>query len=264
MPEHAESQPVESATSASGAGNLPRHDDFHLATRLFELSCLIAAIGLLVWQIVRLAVAADLSRWWLAAVAIGAIFAADFISGMVHWFADTWFDESVPVLGPRFLRPFRVHHVNPAAFLNRDVIDTNGDVAMLTIPFLLGVFWLPLETAWGTAAAVFLVAMSAAALPTNQVHQWAHLPRVPRWVAGLQRCGLILRPSEHRRHHEPPHVTNYCIATGWCNRPLAAIDFFSRLERLVTRITGLQPRHDDSAYLERFAETLAEPAEESP
>jgi len=136
---------------------------------------------------------------------------ADLISGFVHWTADTWFEETMPVLGKRFLRPFRVHHINPEDFLRRDVVDTNGDVAMLAIPFLAAMFWLPLEVTSGQAAAVFLWALCVTSLPTNQVHQWAHMSNPPAAVRWLQQHNLILScpptpPSSRRSlHHKLLH-----------------------------------------------------------
>jgi plasmanylethanolamine desaturase len=187
-------------------------------------------------------------RWWAPFVALaGAVF-ADFVSGVVHWTADTWGRETMPILGRRFLRPFRVHHVNPDDFLRRDFIDCNGDVAMVVIPFLTAAWFIPLHLLSGQIAAVFLVAFCSAGLPTNQVHQWAHMRRPPRWVRQLQDWGLILSRREHQRHHAPPYVQNYCIAAGWCNRPLTAIDFFRRIERILTRVTGWQSRSDDKAF----------------
>ena len=56
---------------------------------------------------------------------------ADFGSGLVHWGADTWGRDDLPVIGPRLLVPFRVHHVNPEDFLRRNFADTNGDVALI-------------------------------------------------------------------------------------------------------------------------------------
>jgi ubiquitin-conjugating enzyme E2 variant len=38
---------------------------------------------------------------------------------------------------------------------------------------------------------------------------------------------------------------NYCIATGWCNDVLTLAGFFPRLERVVTRLTGVVPRDDE-------------------
>jgi ubiquitin-conjugating enzyme E2 variant len=178
-------------------------------------------------------------------VIVAAGFGADLMSGIVHWTADTWGSETCPVFGRRFLRPFRVHHVNPHDFLRRDVVDCNGDVAMLNLPMLAGALLIPLATGAGQIAAVALVAFCAVMLPTNQVHQWAHMTSPPRLVRWLQRAGLILSHEEHGRHHIEPYVANYCIATGWCNRALTAIGFFSILERTVTMLTGIQPRHDE-------------------
>ena len=36
-------------------------------------------------------------------------------------------------IGPRLLVPFRVHHVNPEDFLRRRFVDTNGEVAAITL-----------------------------------------------------------------------------------------------------------------------------------
>jgi hypothetical protein len=34
-------------------------------------------------------------------------------SGIVHWSADTWGRDDLPVVGQRLLVPFRLHHVDP-------------------------------------------------------------------------------------------------------------------------------------------------------
>jgi ubiquitin-conjugating enzyme E2 variant len=141
-----------------------------------------------------------------------------------------------------------VHHVNPDDFLRRNIIDTNGDVSMLVIPALVAAFWIPLDIAAGRVAAVFVLSFAAAGWPTNQVHQWAHMPQPPRAVRWQQDHGIILSRAEHSRHHRHPYAMNYCIALGWLNRPLTAIDFFRRLERFVTAVTGLQPRSDDADF----------------
>ena len=224
------------------------HDENGLVTRLIEWVSLITAAALLSYQIARLGLAPQVWHWWVLPVAIAGMLTADLISGLVHWTADTWFEETMPVLGRRFLRPFRVHHVNPADFLRRDFVDTNGDVSMLTIPILAASFWLPLDVASGQAAVVFLVALCAAVIPTNQVHQWAHMSDPPPVICWLQRYNLILSRAEHSRHHVAPFTTNYCIALGWCNPALSAIRFFPRLEWMVSRLTGIKPRADDTHF----------------
>jgi ubiquitin-conjugating enzyme E2 variant len=178
-------------------------------------------------------------------VLLAALLLADFASGIVHWGADTWGSERMPVLGSRFLRPFRVHHQNPDDILSRGFVDLNGDVALLGLP-LLGIgLLIPLEDDTGRLASFFCVALAACSLPTNQIHQWAHQSRPPAWVGWLQRSGLILSGERHALHHAAPYTTHYCITTGWCNPLLAAARFFPRAEGWISHLTGLSPRSDE-------------------
>ena len=230
-----------------GNGAPPVPDSLGPIARTIEGACLSAAALLLVGQAVRLAADVGLA-WWAPFVIIAAGMTADLLSGFVHWAADTWGRETLPVVGRRFLRPFRVHHLNPHEFLRRDFIDCNGDVAMLVLPILAASTGIPLATPIGDVAATFLWSFAAWMLPTNQVHQWAHMPEPPRLVAWLQRGGVILSREAHHEHHVSPYVVNYCIATGWCNRWLTARDVFPRLERTIARVTGLLPRADEDAF----------------
>ena len=95
-----------------------------------------------------------------------------------------------------------------------------------------------------------MVGCHVAGLPTNQIHQWAHSRQPPPFVGWLQRRGIILSRADHKRHHVPPYNDFYCIAIGWLNRPLSAIQFFRRLEALITRLTRLKPREDDTRFLD--------------
>jgi plasmanylethanolamine desaturase len=230
----------------------PGHDIVGGFTRAIEAFSLAGAGGLLLANVAHAFSAGLFLHWWSPLVIVAAALAADIVSGLVHWTADTWFSETMPVIGRRFLRPFRVHHVNPDDFLRRDVIDCNGDVAMLNIPILVVALVLP-DAGVGGGVGLALLAFAAVSLPTNQVHQWAHMPSPPALVRWLQDRGVILSIEDHARHHREPYVANYCIATGWCNRWLTAVDFFPRCERLVTRIAGLQPRADERTFAHRWS-----------
>lgn len=227
---------------------LPRHDDFSLLRSTTSVLAITTAAGLLGWNVFRVVTQFDPFHWWVVFDILAGMIAADFLSGLVHWIADTWGSESMPILGRRFLHPFRVHHVNPDDFLRRRFIDTNGDVAMLVVPILAVALLIPLDPTWGGVLTIFLVAFGGVALLTNQFHQWAHMPVAPPVVRLLQKWGIVLSHKAHQRHHVPPHDTSYCIATGWCNGPLTAINFYPRLERLVTTLTGIRPREDDAEF----------------
>jgi ubiquitin-conjugating enzyme E2 variant len=219
----------------------------------------IAAAALLLATLgYRIARAVDVWQWWLPIAWVAGVAAADLASGLVHWGADTWGRDDFPVVGPRLLVPFRVHHVNPDDFLQRPFIDTNGDVALISIPVIVALLAIPLNGAWGPPLAVFGFAFCAIGSMTNQIHQWAHTAAPPRLIAALQSRGMLLGRSEHADHHEHPYDRHYCITTGWCNRPLQAVDFFRRIEKTITAVTGTVPRRDDRHYDARFSMRTSE------
>jgi ubiquitin-conjugating enzyme E2 variant len=184
----------------------------------------------------------------LAGVWLGA-WAADLVTGAVHWACDTWGDERTRFVGAGLIRSFREHHVDPRAMLAHDWIEVNAEpataacvaFALLALPDVS--HWLD-GRAFLAAFAWSLVALGALA---NQIHQWAHDPAPPRAIALLQRAGLLLTPARHDRHHRPPHAGDYCIAGGWLNPALDAIGFWRGLERAITRFSGAAPRRPTHA-----------------
>jgi ubiquitin-conjugating enzyme E2 variant len=244
---------------------LPRHDEIGLLRRLFAACCIATATSLWAMHLARFVLLWPSVSWWSLALAAAGIAAADLASGLVHWTADTWGSESMPLVGRRLLRPFRVHHVNPDDFLTRRFVDANADVAAIVLPVLAAMFGIDREAAAGHAALAFLLGFTGVGLWTNQIHQWAHMPHPPRVVRWLQNCRLILSRQNHQRHHRPPHATDYCIATGWCNGVLNRADFFRRLERAITWATGCKPREDEGHFYDALAGNLPAPtAGESP
>lgn len=236
---------------------LPAHYELTRSQFAFSVVSIAAACALLGIAAFRIGHAVDVWHWWMPMTFLAGLVAADFTSGIVHWTADTWFRDDCPIIGHRLLVPFRVHHINPDDFLRRRFVDTNGEVAFLAIPVLLGLGTAPLDRQWGEALAVFGLAFCGVGSMTNQIHQWAHMPNPPRAVRLLQSARLLLRQAEHTRHHARPYDRRYCITTGWCNGPLDAVDFFRRMETMITRLTGAVPRQDDRRYEQRHSLDIA-------
>jgi ubiquitin-conjugating enzyme E2 variant len=234
------------------ASQPPAVADLSRAQRILSALWIAAAGLLLVALAVRAAAGGALWHWSAPPLVLLGMAAADLASGLVHWGADTWGRDDLPVIGPRLLVPFRVHHVNPDDFLRRSVLDTNGEVAAVATLALAAFIVLPLDGGWGRALVVFALGFCGAGMLTNQIHQWAHMPRPPRAVRALQAAGVILGPHAHARHHAHPYDRRYCITTGWCNAPLEAVGFFRRLEAAVTSLTGAEPRTGDREYETHF------------
>lgn len=205
------------------------------AHRMLELASLALAGGLLGWMAVRVGGAVTTSAQFFGSltVLLGAYLLADLVSGIVHWMGDTLGDEKAGWFGAAFSLPFREHHKDPRAIAAHAFVETNGNNAIVALP--------PLAAAhlWMTPSgprfylAVFVAALALFGLATNQCHKWAHSWRVPRAVSWLQRWGLIISPQHHDHHHEWPHLTHYCVLSGWMNPVADRAHFFRVVEHLI-------------------------------
>jgi ubiquitin-conjugating enzyme E2 variant len=190
-----------------------------LTTRFFFF----AALTLLAVNAALIHAQRERLSWWYLTILPAAYFAADLLSGLVHWLADS-FGRVDTAFGRRFILPFRLHHEDSQDIVRRPFFELNGDVAMGVTPLLLVAIWQ--GSADHSAAMLFqcvLTAVALAMLPTNQIHQWAHRENVPAAVAWLQRCRLILPQQRHRKHHTAPFASRYCITSGWCDRALETL-----------------------------------------
>lgn len=221
--------------------------NYQRSHRALEVGGIIAWLTFCVLSLFRIWQYQGGHGWLLAGSALLAWIAADFVSGFVHWLADTWGTPETPLFGPNFIGPFREHHVDQTLITRHDFVETNGNNCLVSLPVVVLAFGLPLDDGApvNLFAVSFLAFLALATLATNQIHKWAHLSHPPAAVVLLQRLRLILAPDHHAVHHKSPFATHYCITTGWMNRPLAAVAFFPRLERLVTRALGIEPRRDD-------------------
>lgn len=169
---------------------------------------------------------------WLAALCcFGGLCLADFMSGVVHWSADTYGSPTMPVFGG-FVRTFREHHADQVDITRHDFIETNGDVCIFSLPAHIALL-LVVEDPFALAA-VFGAFFGS--YFNSQIHKWAHSDERPWLVRLFQRTRFVLSASHHSNHHSGPHLSHYCITTGWMNTLLDGVGFFRKLEWLLLKI----------------------------
>ncbi|HXU03792.1 MAG TPA: fatty acid desaturase family protein [Polyangia bacterium] len=215
--------------------------------RALEIASIAFVFGSLFWIAYRVIAAADSTGAWIgiALAAVGGYIVSDFLSGVVHWAGDTVGDETTPIFGPNFVKPFRFHHVDPEDITRHDFVETNGNNCIVASPVLLLVLLLLPHTTSALFYTCVVIACTALfVFATNQFHKWAHMKNPARWVRLLQRANLILSPEHHVVHHTSPRDKYYCITVGWMNPLLDKIHFFRFLEAVFTRIDPRSLRPD--------------------
>ena len=184
--------------------------------------------------------------WGIVALSLLAGYVlADAISGLVHWFADSYAGEETFLLGPNFVKPFRDHHVDPKDIARHGFAETNGNNCIVSVWVLMWAY--PgRDVTPGDGMDVFMLGLALFSMlgvfGTNQFHKWAHSEEVPGFVRWLQRMHIILPPDHHQIHHTWPHHTYFCITTGWLNWPLDKLRVF-RIFEWALRLVGRMPMH---------------------
>lgn len=159
---------------------------------------------------------------------------ADLLTGCVHWFCDTFFDETTPLVGPGLIAPFREHHRDPLLMTRHGFLELTGSSFRGLAPLLTMFVW------QGRSISVllnaFVFALAAGAVATNLLHRWAHDPSPSALARTLQRTGLVLTPGRHARHHEPPYAAAYCVTSGWLNPLCERLSIWTRAQAAFTAL----------------------------
>jgi len=208
--------------------------------RLLEVGGLMFSAALtLTTAVLALRALPEGGAWWALLATFAGLCLADFISGLVHWSADTYGHPTMPIFGG-FVRTFREHHADQLDITRHDFVETNGDVCIFSSPVHFTLLCV-LENPFALSCVLGLFVGS---YTNSQIHKWAHAADRPWLVRLCQKTRLLLSPDHHSQHHSGPHLSHYCITTGWMNGVLDRLGFFRKLE-LVLRGLGLRPTTRD-------------------
>jgi len=195
----------------------------------------------------------------LAAVLAGYVL-ADFLSGVVHWAMDTWFDErtlgrAIAIAREHHTHP---HHIHGYGFLDYASLGSTpsvlfiGPVALATALCPPSAMTCALMTIWLVNALCLLFGTS--------FHNLAHRPARSAVMRLAQRLHLVCPPAHHWVHHRNQTI-HYCVVNGWANYLCDGLGVWRGLERVIGAVTGWVPRADDLEWQRHYHETgvLADP-----
>jgi hypothetical protein len=194
-------------------------------------------------------------RWPLGVAGVaGGTFAADFVSGLLHWTFDTWFDENAGPLR-RMVYLVREHHLRPARIFRYRLRDEAGLLSWFALGLAGPVYARaaasePSPARYASVAGALTMATEIVLM--LEFHKFGHRVRRGRLVRALQRAGLLLSPDQHLKHHAANHDSSYCLITGIADRTLGRLGVFRALEHVVTGLTGARPREDDVQWALRY------------
>ncbi|GJQ11709.1 hypothetical protein GpartN1_g3500.t1 [Galdieria partita] len=179
----------------------------------------------------------------LVTMDIGCLFmgyiAADFFSGLVHWFLDNYGNERTPFIGKQCVA-FQGHHQHPWTITHRPFCNLLATTCLISCPFLFLLLVAPIPH----FIQIIFTSFGFFTVFAQQTHQWAHQAKPPSsWITFLQQMGILLSVKAHGKHHQPPFHKNYCIVSGICNEFLDNIQFYGKLEHYLYTQWGWVPHH---------------------
>ncbi len=111
------------------------------------------------------------------------IFAADLMTGLIHWVCDSIGSSTTPVWGPALVRPFRDHHREPLQITKISLAENLGASAVAGC-LGIAVAWPILIVEFGAFLAIFMWCFLGFTVWSNLFHRWSHIPLAlrPGWM----------------------------------------------------------------------------------
>lgn len=164
------------------------------------------------------------------------ILAADFITGLVHFWEDTYSTINDGWLSRNIGQPNILHHKSPLLFTMTSVISRNY------IQWVAALIVLGLAILFGFYSH-YLLLIAILSSMANEVHNWSHSVKNNWLVELLQDMCILQTKQHHMKHHKKPYDKHYCILTNWLNPVLDRIRFWRFLEWAISPIVSVKRGH---------------------
>lgn len=156
---------------------------------------------------------------------------ADFITGIIHWWEDTYGNPNWPIIGKYVVKPNLIHHKQPTKLLEGSYW-TRINTSFFAAAIIGGVFWFIGIRSWQIMMCLLFCTQG------NEIHAMSHRPdrKNSKVTLFLQKTGIFQSKKMHRWHHKAPYETNFCIMSDFVNPILNRIGFWRKLEWLILKI----------------------------
>lgn len=166
---------------------------------------------------------------------ISAVLIGDFLIGVYHWIKDSYFTPLTPIIGHKYIWYSRLHHLRPLYITTLSDSQLFFDSMMWSLPLII-----PLVYIFGCP--IFFALLLCTISINDVVHKYNHNDQPNKFIDVLQDLHIIQSRQHHFRHHVDLHNQYYCSITPAINPLLRKIHFFEKLEYVIYKTTGVQPR----------------------
>ncbi len=170
---------------------------------------------------------------------------ADFLTGLFHWFKDTYFSPHTPVIGLSLIWPSRLHHIKPRYIMEFSDWDIIRSSAWWTLMWFGPIFYF-------FGLSIFNLSLFAFISINDVIHKYSHATEsdTPAAITFLQNIGIIQVYDEHHIHHIEPYAQNYCVMTPYINIWVEKINLWRLLENMIEWMIHVKPRVSVDDYVE--------------
>lgn len=173
---------------------------------------------------------------------LGLILLTDFITGIIHWWEDSYANPNWKYLGKSIAVPNIEHHKYPRKFLQGTMID-RIKFSVITA-FVVGIFLFFMGGGGLNWQTIFVLIYGSFG---NEFHAIAHRTDKEngKIICLFQKLGLMQSRKMHGQHHTSPYEINYCVMTNYLNPFLNYIGFWQKLEKIIS-LLGIKPIRNEN------------------
>jgi ubiquitin-conjugating enzyme E2 variant len=166
---------------------------------------------------------------------------ADFITGIFHWFEDTYLDYciNIPLLST-VSKDNALHHYFPRSIIGYSYFE-NIQISLYLVIIIAGIIFICNKKFMLRYNYLFIVFFFFSTI-ANVIHRYSHMRECENHVVItlLQKTGILCSHEHHSIHHVNSDE-RYCVITEFNNAILDRLYFWRALENIIYLTTGITP-----------------------